>query len=156
MSEPQKKIEPTKSALPYVIVTNNEERLHTIHVPGSDGQELLSLLPGTNVIRDETLRACRTNKLFDAKFSEKIQKSVAPEAVSERVGQPVLVQGKNVPAKTPLSVMDDEEALALVKDATTEDVLHLFRAGEGRSEVRAAIDDQLKLLQTGGQQAEAG
>lgn len=150
MSETPKK--PNDPVYPFVLVINNEERLHTIHVPGKDGkpsETLLCLLPGVNMIDRLTLESCRKNPMFDAKFSSKIERHVAREAVSERVGEMILIQSKYVPEKIPLTPLTGEEALAIVADTTTEELLEIFLSGESRPEIRAAIDDRKRLLRTG-------
>lgn len=156
MSEPQKKSEPVQH--PLVVVINNEERVHTIHVPGPDGkatEELLVLLPGVNLVKAELLKACRGNKQFADKFTTKIPRHVALEARSEREGKPILVQGKAVPERVPLAVLTDDEARELIEEATTTEVLLQFRDGESRGELRALIDDRIRLLETGNAETEA-
>lgn len=157
MSDPKndKPKDAPKADHPKVIVINNEERLHTMNVPnkaviaGEPG-DLIVLMPGLNIVDYESLKACRTNPAFDAKFTGKIPRHKAPECVSERVGQPYLVEGPRVPAVAPLSVLRDEEAEAMVAEATTVELLHYLNTGEGRTNVRAKIEDRIRFLETGG------
>jgi hypothetical protein len=163
MSDPKNETKPeTKPKVdhPKVLVINNEERLNTMHVPskqviaGEPG-DLLVLMPGVNIVDAEAIKACRANPKFDLFFKTKIPRHVAKEAVSERVGQPILVEGPRVPAHAPLSVLTDEEAEMYVEEASTVELLNVFRIGEGRQTVRAKIDDRIRHLETGGGEIEA-
>lgn len=158
-SKPKEKAQ----AFAKIIVINNHEGMEMIHVPcalpkDKDGKvlnhdpqgPLMVLVPGVNIVSKADLDACRTNPNFESKFSTKIPRHVARECVSERVGQTFLKLGKLVPERAPLSVLDLEEAVEIIEDSNTVELLNLLKAGEGRDTLRAAIDDRIKLIETGG------
>lgn len=148
-----------------VVVVNNQERIELIGIPGNDtaflGTEVTSdrnrgLLPGLNLVDGKALADCRKNPLFDAKFTSNIPRSVAREAQSENVGLPLLVQGKEVPAVAPFSKLSDGEARELATKICSEELAQvLLNSGEGRSEVRAVLQQRLEFLKTGSQPAES-
>lgn len=154
MSEQAQAKKPEQSTPTLVIVTNNQERLETIHVPAdcpSGGGELMSLVPGVNLVNSDALKWCRKNKQFDGKFTTNIPRHVADEARSAREGQPLLVQGKEVPAKSPLAKLSSQEAIDIVKDTNTEELLVQLKTDEHREDVRSAILNRVDLLKRGGE-----
>jgi hypothetical protein len=161
MSDPKKDAAPAAATPPQktlVVLVNNQERVELIGVPGNEttflGTEITSqrgrgLLPGVNLVEPTALAGCRENKLFDAKFSTAIPKSVAREAMSENVGQPMLVQGKEVPMISPFSKLSSPEAMELAKKINDEELLVLLISLEGKDEVRRELNNQLVVLRTG-------
>jgi hypothetical protein len=152
------------------IVTNNEERLHICPVSTKElrtarangtakdlvGEDrMVILIPGVNFVSVEDLAQCRESPTFEAKFKTKIPKHKAKECVSERVGHPMLVQGKTVPDDRPLSTLTVDEALAIVEDVTlvNEEAnfpysLKALLRVEDRPEVRRAITERIELLES--------
>lgn len=130
-----------------VILINNQARLELIQQPGSD--KMLQITTGLNLMKPEDLRALRENPAFDVKFTTKIVASRAKEAEFLKVGLFMLEQGKEVPANAPFSKLADQEARELVDRINDEDLLEELLRREGRSEIRAAMEERKKFLKTG-------
>jgi hypothetical protein len=146
MSEPktEKSIEKTPTV---VVLLNNQPRLELIQLPGTN--EMLRIMPGLNLMPSDTLRELRKNPSFETKFSTKIVASRAQEAADLRVGSPMLEQGKEVPERAPFSKLPDPEARELVSRLNDEELLERILQHEGRSEIRAALEERKKFLKTG-------
>lgn len=150
------------------IVINNREALITAQMPhlklDPNAQskvpqlgDLVVFIPGANLVDSAKLRTLRENKAFDVLFSTKIPRSLAPEQNPEKVGKFILVAGKEVPADKPLSRLEAKEACELVtEEFLSVGMLREALADEGRNEVRAAISERIKLLESGGEPISAG
>jgi hypothetical protein len=154
---------PTTEAKPkpktVTVVINNREGLEVAQLPhrGHDNHkriifgEVVTFLPGLNLVPTETLNILRQNPAFEAKFKNKIPNSRAPEQRPERVGKPILELGKELPDDDrPLSALSVPEALALVSEAN-EEQLASFKKGENREEVRDLVNARIEELNAASQ-----
>ncbi len=138
------------------VVINNREGIEIVQFPhrGKDNHgrvmigDQLVLLPGLNLVDTEQLAVLMKNELFAAKFTTKIPRSLAPEQNPERMGRPVLVRGKDLPAYLPLSKLTPQEAIDIVEEAN-EEQLPRFKADETRESVLRAILKRIDELATG-------
>ncbi len=165
MSDPKKEAAPAAAPTKNVVLLiNNQERIELVGIPGNEtsflGTEISSqrgrgLLPGVNFVDPEQLVACRVNKLFDAKFTNKIPKSLAREANQEIFGKVMLIQGREVPAASPLKPFSSTEAVELVEQINDEELVITLIEAEARDDVRAKLRSRLTLLRTGTPQEDA-
>jgi hypothetical protein len=144
----------TKPQETVTVVINNREGLEVAQLPhrGTDSHkriifgEVVTLLPGLNLVPTETLNILRKNPVFELKFKSMIPDSRAPEQRPERVGKPILELGKELPTGSnvcPLSALPVNEALALVKEAN-EEQLQAFKETESREEVRKLVNKRIE------------
>jgi hypothetical protein len=153
MANPATEAKPKETV---TVIINNREGLEIIQLPhrGLDNHkrmnlgEVVTLLPGLNLVPTETLKVLRQNSAFEDKFKSRIPESKAPEQRAERVGRPILELGKELPAGDkvcPLSALSVPEALTLVKEANDEQ-LKSFIETEERAEVRKLINKRLEEI----------
>lgn len=137
------------------IVINNREALVLAQLPHKERDakgriipgECIKFIPGANLVDTETLKTLRKSELFDSHFKTKIARSPAPEQNPEKVGQFILVAVAEVPAKRPLSKIEDGAEIAeIVKETFSVDLLRQWLADEGRSDVRATIENQIRTI----------
>lgn len=129
------------------ILLNNQARLELVQRPGTP--DMLTIMPGLNLLDTALLKELRSNPAFEAKFKAKIKPSNAEEARYLRVGEPFLEEGPVVPAVAPLSKLPDAEVRELVGRICDEVLLDQLLSTEGRSEIRAVMETRRRFLQTG-------
>lgn len=146
------------------IVTNNKEALVIGQLPnlGKDTAgvpqlgESVSFIPGVNLVKSEVLATLRKNPSFELNFKTKIESSPAPEQNPEKVGKFILVVGKEVEDKSPLVKLTEKACEGIITETFTSKMLRSWLDEEGRAEVRAMIERQLRVLETGAPAAAAG
>lgn len=147
----------TKPELTKTIVINNKEALVLAQMPYLDKDkqgriiagEIVRFIPGVNVVDAATLKMLRENKNFDDLFKTRIARSPAPEQNPEKVGSVILVSVCDVPEKQQLKAVAENKAVELVAETFTVDLLDQWIKDEDRGSVRAAIENQKKILATG-------
>lgn len=149
--------------LMQTVVINNKEGMIVGQLPhtlpkekGEKGSNLPTIgeqvvfMPGANLVNSEVLKVLRANKTFELNFSSMIPPSEAPEQNPEKVGRPILVVVREVEDKSPLEkIKSAKECESIIKEMFLTDVLQRWLDEEGRSEVRAIIEVQLRAIRTG-------
>lgn len=159
---------PTRAPKVKVQVINNQECQVQVHAPlrgkakeahekNQTGNkvvphgELLTLIPGMNLVDRELLTVLRDqDTVFASMFSTRIPRGRAAEHNPERQGQFMLVEGIEVDARAPLSKLDSRQALEMVGETLSEDMLERWLTQDPRAEVRELISERLKELRTEG------
>lgn len=153
MAQPQETAAPRTKT----IVINNRESLVIGQMPliGKDATgapivgEAVIFVPGLNLVDTEKLKVLRSNKQFNMNFTTKIPKTPAPEQNQEKVGEFILVAVKEVPEKAPLAKLPDAEAAQMIDETLSVPLLQGFLESEGRSELRALIQNKMTQINTG-------
>lgn len=159
-------------------VTNNRESLVHIQLPPPEQTEqekrsadvaaaagrprpvtlgpLISLVPGLNLVPKEQWDQAKKSPNAMLLLRTKIEPSPANEANPEKFGEFILVEGRELPAESPLKALRPSEAVERVASTLDAALLRAWLADEGRAEVRRSIEAQLdsierpKDLQEGG------
>lgn len=129
------------------ILLNNQARLEMVTRPGTT--EMMTIMPGLNLVDTNELKALLENPAFALKFTAKIKPSNAEEARYLRVGEPMLEQGPVVPVAAPLSKIPEAEARELVGRVCDEVLAERLLAIESRPEIRTVLSNRLHFLKTG-------
>jgi hypothetical protein len=143
------------------VVINNREGLEQVQLQpvGADFRgvamlgQVVTLLPGLNLVPSSTFAAMMKNPGFAKKFETLIQRSKAPES-PERAGRPILEvmrsvgKGGELPAKDTLAATTPDQARAMIEETFSVELLKKWEYSKLPSdEVRGAIAAQIKLME---------
>lgn len=139
------------------VVINNKEALIMAQMPhgGKDTSgalmvgEVVSFIPGVNLIDTEKLATLRKNAAFEANFTTPIEASLAPEQNPEKVGRMILVKGEELPLASPLANLKPKAVEALVGETFSVELLSKWRDDSGDLTTRAVIQNQIDKLRGG-------
>ena len=106
----------------------------------------LQLSPGPNLVPADLWELAKRQPGVRRLMSCKIPSVRAPEQPQNKVGKPVIEEGKPVPASAPLAGMSDTDAIELVKDSYDAGLLNGLLKTEARAPVRRAIQARLEEL----------
>jgi hypothetical protein len=143
------------------VVVNNRESLvmgQMPHIKVNGGVlpqlgEIITLIPGVNLVDSAKLKTLRENKAFEANFRTRIAPSPAPEQSPEKVGKLILEVDKSigkdgeVPDETPLAKLTYVQCQAMIAETFNGDMLRQWEKEEIRSDVRREINRQLELME---------
>jgi hypothetical protein len=132
-------------------VTNNCERLIQIQVSTGINTKvpaaLLTLLPGVNLVESKLWEQAKENSVARKLLVTEIERSPAPEAQLERVGQPMLVEGQPLPDDLPLKGLKLAAAQAIISETLTKSLLASWLDDESRPDVRRALEKQIAKIE---------
>lgn len=142
-----------------VVVCNNEGIMSAQLPPvGKDSRgvpmlgELVTLIPGVNLVDSKVLAKLRENPEFNKHFTNRIPPSPAPERTQEKVGKPYLEldktigKGGEVDDAAPLAKLPPIQCEALIAETLVEGMLRDWMKDEARPEVRRLLQDQMDKL----------
>jgi len=132
-------------------VTNNCERLIQIQISTGVNTKvpaaLLTLLPGVNLVESKLWEQAKENSVARKLLVTEIERSPAPEAQLERVGQPMLVEGQPLPDDLPLKGLKLAAAQAIISETLTKSLLASWLDDESRPDVRRALEKQIAKIE---------
>lgn len=122
--------------------------------------DVLTLVPGLNLVDKEQLAELRKNPAFERNFTSKIPPSLALEQNPEKVGKPILMvmdtvgkDGKSVQLEledeTPLAKLSPEVCKRLIDETLMPDTLRTWDKSETRPAIRFLIEQQLEAIGSG-------
>jgi hypothetical protein len=117
--------------------------------------QVITLLPGLNLVDSKVLETLRKNAAFDQHFKTKIERSLAPEQNPECVGKFILEVDKSVGKdgqvddEAPLAKLPYEQCKSMIRECFATDMLEKWLKEEGRPDVRRDIANQIEMMKTG-------
>jgi len=145
------KVQAEKTVTP---VLNNRESLIQIQLPGKPGKQGLTagprvdLIPGMNFVDTDYWTKAKENAVCASMLTETIQPSRAPEQNPERVGKPILVEGKPISRDNPLGACEEADAVKMVGELFDVPAMKRFLLQEDRPEVVMALKGQIAKIET--------
>jgi hypothetical protein len=150
--------QPEVKRLVHVLV-NRESQIQIATTRERDGtvpaDAVLFLNSGWNLVDEERWAQARKNPGVQSLLKQLIPQASAPEESPERVGHPVLVEGRVVQADDPLGALSESEALRFVAETFVTATLQKLEPLEQRAPIKLAIRAQIDKIEKPKAQARA-
>lgn len=125
-------------------IINNEERVRKIQVSRyGDPYVEIVLLPGANLVKKDHWEAAKKINGTKLLLKERIAPSPAPEAAKEKVGQPVIVEGAELPDEAPIKALKPAAAISMISETFDARLLKQWLDVEERPQIEREIKKQL-------------
>lgn len=129
-----------------MIVKWNEARVKVI--PNGEGRPV-KLLPGHNEVAPKDWKGARENVLTDIASGRIVEVAAVIEEVATKDADGKASGKKSViKGATPFKDLEPEEALRIIRETFSIETLEAWRKSSAKDELRAAIAEQIALVNT--------